>query len=231
MISVIIPAYKAVDFLEECIQSIVDQKIEKEILLGIDACVDTLKFSLSNKLINQNCKIFYFEQNVGTYLVLNSMLEHVDDKIVFFGADDIMFDGLLNEADDVLSNFDIIRWRFYNFTGSLENKIDSKEHAPGACGIHKNVLLKFNGYLPWRMSADWEFQLRAMNYKSTYFLSNNYFYRRIHNHNMTMKEDTGMKSAARKINIDYIQKATQDKHFPNPDRLYTAKNILISKPS
>lgn len=228
MISIIIPAYKATNFLEECIESVVRQNIDKKIFLGIDGCIETLHFALSNTLIKQNCNIYYFEKNVGTYLVLNSMISYADDKIVFFGADDIMFDGLIKEADEALSNFDIVRWKYYNFTGSLENKIDTKEHSPGNFATRKNLLLKLNGFFPWKMSADWEFQLRAKQNNATTFLSNFYFDRRIHENNMTVKEDTGMKSAARKIHIDYIAKSTEENNFVNPDQLYVSTNRLIS---
>lgn len=232
MISVIIPAYKAVNFLEECIDSVVNQNnsnIKQEILLGIDHCEDTYQLVLSSELIKKHCKVFNFEKNVGTYLVLNSLITSATyDNILFFGADDIMFNGLLHEAIDELKYFDIIRWKYYNFQNSIENSIDSQEHSPGAFATKKNLLLKLNGFFPWRISADWEFQLRAKNNNYTTFLSHNYFYRRIHLNNMIIKKDTGMNSYARKVYIDYIEESTRNDSFLNPDKLYTAKNNFIN---
>ena len=68
-VSIIISAYKASEFIEECLDSILGQStsIRYEVILGVDGCKDTLDKikSILYKYRSLNIKLYYSKKNVG----------------------------------------------------------------------------------------------------------------------------------------------------------------------
>jgi hypothetical protein len=225
--SIIIPAYKAKEFLLDCIVSITNQAvdIDVEILIGIDNCQETKEYIESNKFILKNCKIFYFEENSGPYLIRNTLVSISKyENIIFFDADDIMCDGLINRTIEYLSKYESVRWMFENFYGEINNREINKYHAHGVFAIKKEKIIKINGFQPWRIGADSEFLERSkINGINIFYDDEICFYRRQHDNNQTRNKTTGTGSPARLEVQEKLKKMRKEKNFPNPEILNIKK--------
>jgi hypothetical protein len=229
--SIIIPAYKAKDFIMDCIESIINQKndIDVEILIGIDSCQETKEYIESNKFILKNCKIFYFEENSGPYLIRNTLVSISKyENIIFFDADDIMCDGLINRTIEYLSKYESVRWMFENFYQEINNREINKYHAHGVFAIKKEKIIKINGFQPWRIGADSEFLERSkINGINTFYDDEICFYRRQHDNNQTRNKTTGTGSPARIEIQKKLSEMRKSKIFPNPEILNIKKFKMI----
>jgi glycosyltransferase involved in cell wall biosynthesis len=233
-LSIIIPAYKANIFLEDCINSILSQKLNNlkiEILIGIDACQETLKFFENNKQKFKNINFYWFNSNVGPYIIRNTLVEKCLYKnILFFDADDVMGPELLYEVVSNLDQFDTVRYHFINF----ENKINkyynlSSSCAGGTFGIKKEIFLNLNGFEPWKCAADAEFIERSKfkNIKEL-VIKKPLFYRRIHDNNLTKTKDSGMQSELRSTYKNIISKKIQNNFDSDLTKLSTIDCQKIS---
>ena len=95
--SIIISTYKNVEFIDECINSIINsyESHKCEILIGIDNCEQTLEH-IQNNSYPQNVKFYYFEENYGPYIVFNTLSQISNsDVIMFFGSDDVMGENMI----------------------------------------------------------------------------------------------------------------------------------------
>src|SRR5690606_9342330 len=93
-ISVIITAYKATAFIEDCIYSLIHQKTNfpYEIIIGVDGCESTLSCLESLPYVG----VYYSKKNVGSFVMRNSLaLKAKFNNLVFFDADDIAMQDLL----------------------------------------------------------------------------------------------------------------------------------------
>ena len=229
--SIIIPAYKAKDFIVDCIESIISQSIdiEIEILIGIDSCQETLDYIKSNESIFKMCKILFFEENSGPYLIRNTLANISKyENILFFDADDIMCDGLISRAVEYLFKYESVRWMFENFYEDINKREINKYHAHGVFAINRNVFLKINGFLPWRIGADSEFLERYKINNFNIFHDNNIcFYRRQHDNNQTRNKTTGTGSPARVEVQKKLSEMRKDKMFPNPEILNIKKFKIL----
>jgi len=145
-VSILIPAFNCVDFIEGCLDSIKNQTKEAHrILVGVDGCNKTLKKlkSISHKYCN--LEIFYSSINSGPYKVMNSLISKIpnEEYFIFFGADDTMYPHLIE-------------------TMAVDNLPKVSKH-DGILFIQKGVFCeKIGGYRPWRCAGDTDalFRLR-----------------------------------------------------------------------
>jgi glycosyltransferase involved in cell wall biosynthesis len=207
MISVIIPAYKATRYIDECLASI---KGDCEILIGVDGCEETYNH------IKHLENVYYFTKNVGPYIIRNTLSNIAKgDVIVFFDSDDVMVDGLLNIINERTQNVDYIPLNYINF----QEKIKTSGHimSDAVIAIKKNVLNQLNGFYPWRCGADTEFahRLEYNNFKRGK-LEDVSYYRRLHGENLTMRKDLGHGSSIRNQYCNIINTNIKNKSWPNP---------------
>lgn len=229
-ISIIIPAYKATEFISECINSIFNNKemddINIQVLIGIDGCEETLDYIKSTDIIDK-CDVYYSENNVGPYIIRNSLLKIAKyEKILFFDSDDIMSEYMIKIVHDELDNFDSIRFSYLNFNNNDPDNY-FKENLPyshGQFGVKKSDILSLNGFLPWKCSADTEFLHRFdRNEFNMATISEPLFYRRYHGENLTQNDNTGLHTEYRKkLREEIVDKVNNDK-LVNPDHLYTCE--------
>lgn len=188
-INVIISAYQAVDFIEECLDSIQNQtyKCEK-ILLGVDGCEDTLNkiLEIGNKY--SNLEVYFSEKNKGPYQMFNSLIDLVPDDEYFqiFGADDVMNINMLEE----MSKFDI----------PIVSRND------GVLFIKKEIFKRIGGFRGWKCAADSDaiFRLgKSLNTKIA--RAPQHFFRRIHDMQLTKLSRTNYKSKLRKKYISIFE--------------------------
>ena len=224
MVSIVTTVYKNDKYIEESLNSIIESchGIEFEILVGIDNCEISINHLLSlYPKLNENIKIFYFTNKVGTYIIRNTLVNKSKyDNIIFFDSDDVMRKNTVFETTNRLnSGYDVFRFGLIPFSGTLNYPKDGDLVLPfsypyGAFGIRKKVFLEMNGFEPWECAADGEFywRLTSNNYKIYKSREINLFYRR-HGENLTLSESTGMKSLIRKNYHD--KKELKIKHSLN----------------
>ena len=216
MISIIIPAYKATKYIDECLASI---KGDCEILIGVDGCEKTYNY------IKHLENVYYFPKNVGPYIIRNTLSDIAKgDVIVFFDSDDVMVDGLLNIINERIQNVDYIPLNYINF----QEKIKPSGHImnDAVIAIKKNVLNQLNGFYPWRCGADTEFAHRLQhNNLKRGKLEDVSYYRRLHGENLTMKSETGHGSSIRNQYCNIINTKITNKSWPNPQTKTTSEYV------
>lgn len=221
-LSIIIPTYNNVDYINDAIFSILcntNNKINVQIIIGIDKCEKTKEYISYNEFYN-NFDLYYFNNNVGPYVIKNTLIQYSKyDKILFFDSDDYFIDNSLINICDSLNKYEYINFKYQNIRN---NKLETYVHnyAEGIIGINKNIFLKNNGYYPWRCAADTEFRERMTFKKYKIFKLNKVcFIRRLHTSNLTTLKDTGMGS---KLRNEYKTLMYNFKlnNYPNPDKLF-----------
>ena len=210
-ISVIIPAYKADEYIKECVDSIINQTTNAniEILIGIDNCQTTLTKLNGIKDQYSNMRVFYSSKSVGPYILRNSLLCFVKyDNILFFDADDIMKPNMVSTILSYYSESKPIRFKYLNFRHERGYSVNSPHHdiAHGVFFANKSIINKLGGFMPWKCGADTEFMKRCTNNNISEIRLNEYvFYRRIHSNSLTQNKSTDHKSTVRNIAKNYIR--------------------------
>ena len=227
-ITVIIPTYKSINYIDECIDSVIESTKNQnvEILVGIDGCKETLEYIKSN-IYPDNIKFYYFEKNVGPYVIKNSLSEIANgENLLFFDSDDIMNENMIQNAIDSINHCDFVRHSYVNFKNLFsENKTNKTEFEGGIFTIKKHIFDRMNGFEPWKCEADSEFALRMLKNGYKIKVSNNVdFFRRIHNEGLTSKPETGYNS---KLRSDYKKLYHSKKNFGPLPKKVTEPSALV----
>jgi glycosyltransferase involved in cell wall biosynthesis len=207
MISVIIPAYKATKYIDECLASI---KGNCEILIGVDGCEQTYNH------VKHLDNVYYFEENVGPYIIKNTLVDKAKyDVILFFDSDDVMVDGLLDVLYNNIQNVDYIPLNYIDFHKKITNTGHMMSNA--VIAIKKDVFTSLNGFYPWKCGADTEFSYRLQyNHLKKGTLNGVSYYRRLHGENLTISPLTGHGSSIRKQYTNIINNNIKTNNWPNP---------------
>jgi len=203
-LSIIIPTYKNTEFLFNCLDSIISSigNLNCEILIGIDGCEETLKV-LKNFIFNERTRLFYFENNLGPYIIKNSLSKIANsDNLLFFDSDDIMLDNLISESIEVLKTHKMYKPKYFDFININEIKnpenLNSNNFGEGVFAIDKKTFLSLNGFEGWRCAADSDFMSRF--YKRNISFTHGQkvsFLRRIHPNSLTSLPETNYSSKLR----------------------------------
>jgi len=203
ILSIIIPTFNNVEFIKECLSSVIKsvKSLNCEILVGIDDCKKTLNF-VEKEIFDSRIRFFYFSQNVGPYIVKNTLVKNSNSKtILFFDSDDVMCENMVEEILRMQSFNDFVRPKYFNFNGKTPNSdVVSKEKlfGEGVFSIKKSLFLSMNGFEGWRTTADTDFIGRL--YKNSRKSINTptvLFYRRLHQNSLTQSKQTGHGSKIR----------------------------------
>ena len=207
MLSVIIPAYKATKYIDECIASI---KGDCEILIGVDGCIETYNH------IRHLENVYYFKENVGPYVIKNTLINQAKyDNILFFDSDDVMAPGTIEKVTETLNSKDYVKLSYIDFI--KKPLLSGIVYSNAVIGIKKDVFNSINGFYPWRCSADTELVNRLQyNNFSCKTIPDVCYYRRLHQDNLTVRKETGHGSPIRKTYVDYINLHLSKKSWPNP---------------
>lgn len=209
-ISIIISTYQNVEFLKECFDSIIKskKKYNVEVIVGIDACLETFFFIEKNNFPSY-FRFVFFEENQGPYVVFNTLvLECNSENLLFFASDDIMCENMIGDLLEESKTHNVVKPSYINFIdGELINENSKKIQSEGVFLIKKELFLSINGFEPWLCAADSDLSIRLLksgqNFKFTNKLS---FFRRIHPKGLTSNSDTGGFSPIRKQYVDMINK-------------------------
>ena len=202
-LSVVIPTYNNTEFLVELFDSIEKNNFtfDFEVLVGIDNCIKTLEFVIKNKFPTK-VRFFFFHQNYGPYVIKNTLAKLSQyDKLFFFDSDDIMRENTLQEINDKLDHFQLVKPKYINFQETSEGRIYNFEklaYGEGVFGILKDKFMSLNGFEGWRVAADSDFMGRL--YKTNVRLNHTQdilFDRRLHPKSLTVDPETNYSSQIR----------------------------------
>jgi glycosyltransferase involved in cell wall biosynthesis len=212
MISIIIPAYRATKYIDECVSSI-KGNVEHEILIGVDGCEETYNH------IKHLDNVFFFPKNMGPFVIKNTLADVAKyDKLLFFDSDDIMDVGALDRLAKVVNSVDYVKLNYINFNNN-RSRIDLFGHKmnDAIIAIDKKIFNSLNGFYPWRCGADTEFTNRLVfNKMKSITPPDAFYYRRLHGENLTMKKETGHGSSIRNEYVNIINKNIRENNWPNP---------------
>ena len=191
-ISFCIPAYKSYNFIEECLDAIENQSCEKEILVGVDNCEDTLSKIKQISFKYKNLRVFWFSKNVGTSIVKNTLATHAKYSIIsFFDSDDIMNADYSKYVINNINKNNVIRFCYQDYDNNTKLITDRNWCANGIISIFKDNFLKLNGFWEYRVTEDWDFMERWKKIGLDTQLKFLGFKRRLHNDNISYNINTG----------------------------------------
>jgi hypothetical protein len=235
-ISIIIPAYKSTEYLEDVIDRFIKQMnnisdINYEILVGIDNCYETLE-KVSQSDFKDNVKFYFFKENVGPYFVKNSLTVNATYKnIIFFDSDDIPKENLVREVAIKLSQFDIVRYHYNElFDGRDPDEFPNYGLHVGSFAIKKNTFIELGGFYPWRIAADTEFKNRCERLNiPTEIIEDCLMYYRIQGeeNQLTRNNFSGYGSKLRTMYEKIIMDNKLNDNFHNPEEIKTVPYIRV----
>ena len=218
-VSIIISAYKSQEFIEECLDSIAQQTYFKdnsyEILVGVDACAETLEKlkEIRNKF--KNLRIFMMKENRGTYVTSNTLLDLVSfPNIIRFDSDDLMMPHMVERVMEYSGDYSIVRFSYDVFETPGKFSYIKGEHGMpryphGVLFIKKKIYDQFGGYQPWPCGSDTEFLNRIGGLFPQKEIPEPLFHRRIHPGSLTQCPETGRLSERRKIYSNMARNAKE----------------------
>lgn len=203
-LSIIIPTFSNVSFLPECFESILKsiKDLDCEILVGIDGCNETLNY-LKNKQFDKRFKFYFFEKNIGPYVIKNTLVtKSSSNNILFFDSDDIMLEDMVPEALHVLSKNKFYKPMYIDFKNKNDVKVTSltksNKYGEGVFAIDRETFLSFNGFEGWRCAADSDLMGRLYSKNISFSFGKMVsFLRRIHPNSLTVKPETNYSSKMR----------------------------------
>jgi glycosyltransferase involved in cell wall biosynthesis len=210
-VSVIISAYGAEDYIEECISSVASQLYFQEnnfeILVGIDGCCSTLDKMMKIKDRFKSLKVYYFPNNSGPYLVFNTLINHSQAQIIsIFGADDIMEKNFMSNNIELLDSSNFVIAQCANFSHPNKEEVLRIYNPDGVILFNKNHFLKIKGFENWRCGADSDLKVRLQLYGLSLVYSKEVtFLRRIHPKSLTASSKFGIKSEYRKTRQEIVR--------------------------
>lgn len=221
--SIIIPAYNAKLWVKDCVNSIIRQnRDDVEILVCADGCTDTLA-----EILKLPVRVFYSKENAGCYMILNSLLKYAKgERLIFFGADDMMRDGFINEIDTYEGN--VIRFKYANFRNpDVGTAVMNPTVGEGVFCVSTKLILSMNGFCTeFVCGMDTEFRKRLeANKIPAATIRNGYFLRRLHDSNLSTNRKTGMGSEYRNGVFKYLNEKEAKKDWSNPSEIKAVELI------
>lgn len=202
-ISVIIPTFDNIEYIDETLDSIYKsgKDLEYEILIGIDGCNKSLKY-LKDKTYPDNTNIFFFPTNKGPYLIKNTLSTLAKyDNLLFFDSDDIMEENMIGYCLNSLNKYQCVKPRLHNFkivNGKMVNEVGRKNWGEGVFAIKKPIFDYHNGFEGWLVAADSDFMGRLYKNNTSVELTQEILLlRRLHDKGLTSRPDTGLRSSLR----------------------------------
>jgi glycosyltransferase involved in cell wall biosynthesis len=211
-ISVVIAAYRAKDYIEECLDSIEGQEFFKgnnnyEILIGIDGCQETKEEIQKIREKYRNLRVFANDSNYGAYATINSLMsEAKNDIILRFDADDVMKPKMVKRCLYYMQEQDVVMFGYESFEKKIGDMPQSKfVVAGGVFALRKELFERAGGFRAWECAADSEFIERVKRNSRAKTAKERLFYRRIHEDSLTKDINTTHGSKRRKEHKEKIR--------------------------
>jgi glycosyltransferase involved in cell wall biosynthesis len=230
-LSIIIPTFDVVEYIDECLESILNsvKNLNCEILVGIDGCQKTLNH-VKDKIYDERIVFTFFDKNGGPYIIKNSLSKIAKSKnILFFDSDDIMNENMVSDIHNKLNNNIFIKPMYFNFKTGEDYKLikatKGNGYGEGVFAIKKNIFLSMNGFEPWRCAADSDFMVRLYKNKHKFsYTTEVSFLRRVHSKSLTAKPETNFSSSLRN---HYMRMFKGKKEYGPLNKLNTQNFIFI----
>src|SRR5699024_1200447 len=135
LISVIIPIYNKEEYLDECINSVVNQTYKNlEIILVNDGSTDRSEVIINKWYKKDDRIVFLNQENKGVSSARNKGISKANGEYVFFiDADDRLEDNalnllykysLINKSDIIMSNFIHVKNKYISYRPKISETID-----------------------------------------------------------------------------------------------------------
>lgn len=216
VISVLIAAFRAEQWLDESIRSIKEQILPEgwqlQILIGVDACQSTLEKAKS--LTGDHCQVILMAENYGTYVTFNTLMNYADGEFICrFDADDVMLDGyLMRHIECVERGADMaMSWSIYTDSELCPTShVMAHTHYHPEGGLNRRgsegqfVIKRFiwdrlGAFQPWVCAADTDFRERIISSSGEIQVIEEFlYYRRTHPNSLTAAPKTNFQSSLRK---------------------------------
>jgi glycosyltransferase involved in cell wall biosynthesis len=113
MISILMPIYNGIEFIDESVLSVIQQTYDKwELLIGINGHPqnsEVYKTAQKYETKNSKIKVFDFYKITGKPNTLNQLIKHCSyDYIAILDVDDIWLNNKLEIQSQYLGNYDVI---------------------------------------------------------------------------------------------------------------------------
>ena len=195
-VSIIIPGWRASKTIASTLKSIYEQFWivdggEYEVLIGIDACYDTLKTALN--AANDKTTVFWFADHCYPYKIRNTLAYKAKyENILFFDADDKANRDLIK--DSLENSGDVIRYK-YKYPGGASGI------TYGILFIKSDLFKKYGGYMPWKCDADANLihRIEADGVTFGKLYGKDYVLRGRHENQLTVMNSTSMVSSQRRL--------------------------------
>lgn len=146
LVSIIVPAYNSEDFIDETIDSVINQTYEKWELIIIDDCSTDATIDIINEYANKDSRIRLFEQekNMGTAVARNTAVKKArGEYLAFLDSDDLW------KKDKLTKQLTFMKKNNYPFTSTSYEEVDEYGQPTGnVISSYKNLdydgLLKHN---------------------------------------------------------------------------------------
>jgi len=215
IISIVIAAYRAQDWLGDCLDSVFSQILPKgwqmQILVGIDGCPATMSYAQG--LSHANLTVITLKKNRGTYITFNTLMRLAEGELICrFDADDVMQENFLARQMEALeAGVDMtMTWSIYtdiNLRATsyvLAHEVYHPENGLNRRGsegqfiIHRQVWQRLGGFRAWRCGADTDFFKRLRYAGFQHQVIEKYLYlRRTHPGSLTAHPDSNFQSPLR----------------------------------
>lgn len=202
-ISIVISAWQAEDFIEECLDSILKQKKwdfnRLEVVLGVDGCKATMKKleEIQGKYTQLNLRVYWFKKNSGVYITTNTLISMAKfSNILTFGADDYMLEHMVFKIMSEDQRYNMVQFGLLNFDDNTKEIINCKL-SEGCRFFTKELFMSVGGYVPWRHTGDSEFVARTKPVVRQSRITEPLFMRRIHSKALTQTPKTCIGSKQR----------------------------------
>lgn len=202
-ISIVISAWQAQDFIEECLDSILKQKHinfnQLEVIVGVDGCKATMEKleEIQGKYTQLNLRVYWFKKNSGTYITTNTIITIARfNNILTFGADDFMLDNMVHKIMSEDCRYNMIQFMLINFDDNTKEVLE-KKLSEGCRFFTKELFMSVGGYMPWRHTGDSEFVARTKSVVKQIRINEPLFMRRIHSGALTQTPKTRIGSKDR----------------------------------
>lgn len=129
-LSIIVPVYNAAQFLDECIQSVINQNYTNwELIIVNDGSTDNSE-TVIKKYLKEDKRIKYFyKQNSGvTFSRWIGIEKATGDIVMFLDADDILLENCLQLVANNFDTYDLLSINIQSFVSRNEIKIINKTH-------------------------------------------------------------------------------------------------------
>lgn len=129
--SIIIPVYNAEKYLQQCVESILNQSnCDFELLLIDDYSTDTsLHICREYALAHTSIKVFPLPKNSGVSAARNFGIQQAcGTYVIFVDSDDFVAPNYFKKIDDAVNEgkFDLISWGNYDYVDHLQEKAEIK---------------------------------------------------------------------------------------------------------